>query len=86
MGHSKGTPEREVHSNTGLPLTKLKVDNLGLVSKISDLGPSDEREYVHLESQTHGMQVYSSLRKTWGGLGFHILKKKYMFHFQRQTT
>ena len=27
MGHSKGDPEREVHSNTGLPKNKRNITN-----------------------------------------------------------
>ena len=28
MGHSKGSPEREVHSNTGLPKKDRKISNI----------------------------------------------------------
>ena len=27
MGHSKGTPEREVHNNTGLPIKDRNISN-----------------------------------------------------------
>ena len=33
MGHSKGSPEREVHSNTGLPKLGRKISNLILYLK-----------------------------------------------------
>ena len=30
MGHSEGSPEREVHSNTGLPKRRTQINNLTL--------------------------------------------------------
>ena len=37
MGHSKGSPEREVHSNTGLPIEDRNISNKQLTLRLQEL-------------------------------------------------
>ena len=44
MGHSKGSPEREVHSNTGLPIEDRNISNKQLTLRLQEL---EEQQKKH---------------------------------------
>ena len=44
MGHSKGSPEREVHSNTGLPIEDRNISNKQLTLRLQELEKQQQRQ------------------------------------------
>ena len=44
MGHSKGSPEREVHNNTGLPKKMETFQTNNLTLHLSELGEQQQRQ------------------------------------------
>ena len=44
MGHSKGRPEREVHSNTGLPKNNRNISNKPLALHLKELEEQQQRQ------------------------------------------
>ena len=44
MGHSKGTPEKEVHGNTGLPTKDRNISTSNLTLRLQELKEQQQRQ------------------------------------------
>ena len=51
MGHSKGNPEREAHSNTGLPIEERKISNNNLNLHVKELGNNNKQSPEQAEGR-----------------------------------
>ena len=60
MGHSEGRPEREVHSDTGLPKKDRSISNNNLTLNLQELEEQQSKprvrrrkEIIHIKAELH---------------------------------